>query len=147
MVGLVAGFAVLAVLALLGALAPEVPLATENAASVAANFLVYRQAVAVHYAANPGAGPVVADGTLPLPASYRELRDWRNLRSAGGPVFAYGASDAELIAALADHYWRRTAALGRVEAGRLVSPVHGDLGVAVPATVPAGSLAALVHVN
>lgn len=145
--GVLAGVAAFAVLAILVAMAPAEPLSAENAQAVAMNFLVYRQAVITYYATNPGAGPTVPDATLPLPPGYRQLRDWRNVRAGGGPVFVYGPGDTELIAVLVLEHWRRSSALGGVDDARLVSPVYGDLGVAVPATVPDGSVAGVVRPN
>lgn len=145
--GVLAGVAALAVFAILVALAPGNSLPAENAQAVAMNLLVYRQAVVTHYAMNPTAGPVVPDAALPLPPGYRQLRDWRNVRAGSGPVFVYGPGDTEFIAVLALEHWRRSSALGAVEGVRLVSPVYGDLGVTVPATVPQGSVAGVVRPN
>ena len=147
MQGLLAAVAAIAMLAILHSLGNSPGLAQETASAVGSNFIVYRGAVEAYYSAAPGAGPVVANSALSMPPGYRLVKSWQNFRPAGGPVFVYGAANASALAALVDEYGARLGAVGLVQGSRLISPIHGDLGVSVPMTIPVGSLAAIIQPN
>ncbi len=78
----VAALAVFAVLAALGR--HDAALAADTARAAGANFLLYRGAVAAYYEAAPEAGPIIPNTALPLPPGYRFIRQWQNLKVAGG---------------------------------------------------------------
>jgi hypothetical protein len=147
MQGLLAAVAALAVLALLRSWNTEAPAVQQNAGAVAINFMIYRSAVQTYYSASPGAGPVVNNAALSLPTGYHPAMPWQNLRPAAPLVFVYGPGNGAALSALVDEYGTKLGAVGLVQAGRLVSPVYGDLGVSVPATIPDGSLAGIVQPN
>lgn len=141
----VAALAVFAVLAALGR--HDAALAADTARAAGANFLLYRGAVAAYYEAAPEAGPIIPNTALPLPPGYRFIRQWQNLKVAGGAVYVYGPAPGPVLAALVDDYGARLGAVGRVQGGRLLAPTYADLGVSVPAAIPDGSIAGLIELN
>ena len=147
MQGLLAAMAAIAVLAILRSLGNSPALAQETASAAGSNFIVYRSAVEAYYTATPGAGPVVANSALSMPPGYRPIKPWQNLRPSGGLVFVYGPANGSVLAALVDEHGARLGAAGLVQGSRLISPIYGDLGVSVPATIPGGSLAAVIQPN
>lgn len=147
MQGLLAAVAALAVLVLLESWNTDAPIAQQNASAVAINFMVYRSAVQTYYSGAPGAGPVVANTALAMPTGYRPALSWQNLRPSGALVFVYGPASGASMSALVDEYGTQLGAVGLVRAGRLISPVYGDLGVSVPVAIPNGSLAGIVQPN
>lgn len=147
MQALLAAVAAIAVLAVLRSLGNSPTLAEDSASAIGSNFIVYRSAVQAYYVAAPGAGPVVANTALSMPPGYRLIRPWQNLRPSGGPVFVYGSANASVLAALVGERGARLGSAGIVQGNRLISPIYGDLGISVPATIPAGSLAAVIVPN
>ncbi len=147
MQALLAALAAIAVLAVLHSLDNGPALAHETASAVGWNFILYRSAVEAYYTASPGAGPTIANSALSMPPEYRPIKTWQNPRPAGSPVFVYGPANASVLAALVDELGARLGAVGLVQGNRLISPINGDLGVSVPTTIPAGSLAAVIQPN
>lgn len=145
MQGVVAAMAGLALLALLQVAGRAEPPAATQAEAVAANFLVYRAAIGAYYRAHPAAGPVIPAGALTLPSGYQPIVPWQNLRAAGSVVFVYGAADPYVLAVIGQAQRSSGLSVGRVQSARLISPAYGDLGIAVPAAVPDGAVAAVLQ--
>jgi hypothetical protein len=118
----------------------EAPVSTASAADLAWNLGVYRDAVLTYALQHPGFAGTVPDSALPLPPWYTPAALWRNQITAG-VVAVYGTHPmtAELASSLV--------ALGKgsyfvgiadAKSGRLVSPLFGDTGLALPPGIPDG---------
>lgn len=107
----------------------------------AGNFLVYRDAVREYIMGNPGYTGTISESNLDLPDTFVNL-GWSS-QAASGEAWVYGEMPPGGLRRAADRI-DRPITLGRNEGGVLISPAHGDTGIAVPGFVGAGQTAAVI---
>lgn len=105
--------------------------------AIAANMLVYSNAVANYAKANPGISGTVANTSLALPSWYVNIAGVNNYVSAGKAYVFYGAK-AGLLDVLISK--TQSVSIGTNQSGLLVSPKWGATNITIPAGVPNGAL-------
>ena len=115
----------------------------QRAATIAANFAVYRNEVHRYVFNGHKAPGDIATASLDLPSSWSMLRPW-HARIEEGCLYVWGEASPEEIAVVRDLYWG-SYAIGRAAAGRLV-PSYGGV-TPVPAFVSEGNIVSVVSVE
>lgn len=105
---------------------------------VAANFKHYQGAASQYFSENPGTVGVIPQGSMNLMPGYNAIGAWQN-QVSGGVLYSYVPNGQRLIHNVLDEM-KNSRRVGLNRAGRLVSPLYGDLGLALPAFIPEGSL-------
>lgn len=107
-----------------------------------ANFLVYRDAVRKYIMDHSGHTGIIDESNLDLPDTFVNM-GWSN-RAASGQAWVYGNMAPEGLRRAVEAKDQQIN-LGRKDGGVLISPVHGNTGIAVPGFVAAGQVAAVVE--
>ncbi|MDT3723239.1 type IV pilus biogenesis protein PilM [Pseudomonas oryzihabitans] len=105
--------------------------------ALAYNLLTYRNALAEYAHANPTMTGAPVDSVLALPTWYRKLPNVSGYVSAGQSFTYYPTPPSGLVSKMVD--LTQSQAIGTVVASKLQSPISGNMGVVVPATIPNGS--------
>lgn len=105
--------------------------------AIAANMLVYSNAVGNYAKANPGLSVSVADASLALPSWYVRIAGVNNFISAG-TAYVYYTGRPELVSVLAEK--TESVKVGTNQSGALASPGWGATSIPIPASVPAGAV-------
>lgn len=142
MLALAAALVLVALIA--GVMDPRPELRTDGAmeaAVVARQFVVYRDAVHRHVAANPGVAGAIDTADLALPPGAVVPASFGNRVGPGELVWVFAADyppgTAHRVAGIPR---LGTELVGRNEGGDLVRAQRGELGVDVPDFVPDGAL-------
>lgn len=115
----------------------------QRAATIAANFAVYRNEVHRYVFNGHKAPGDIATAFLDLPSSWSMLRPW-HARIEAGCLYIWGEASPEEIAVVRDLYWG-SYAIGHAAAGRLV-PSYGGV-TPIPAFVSEGNIVSVVRVE
>lgn len=115
---------------------------TGMAEAQSGNFLVYRDAVREYIMNHPGHTGVIAETSLDLPGTFSNM-GW-NSEAASGEAWVYGDMAPEGLRRAIEKM-DQPISVGQKEGGVLVSPVHGNTGIAVPGFVAAGQAAAVIE--
>jgi len=105
---------------------------------VAANFVHYQGATAQFFSDNPGTVGEIPQASMELMPGYNPIGTWQN-EVSGGILYSYVLNGQRLIPSVLKQM-KNSKRVGLNQAGRLVSPLYGDLGLVLPAFIPEGSL-------
>ncbi len=114
---------------------------TQDMAVFASNFIRYQNGAVAFFADNPGTTGVIPDGSLDLMPGYNAMGSWQN-QVSGGILYIYVEDGQRMVHQVVKQLCN-TRRVGLNRAGRLLSPLYGDLGLALPAFIPEGSLIAI----
>lgn len=108
----------------------------------AKSFLVYRAAVREYILEHPGYTGTINESDLDLPDMYADCGNWNGEANAG-TVWIYGDMTPGGLRYAVDCL-EEPINLGRKKAGAIISPVHGNTGIAVPGFVGEGQIVAVI---
>jgi hypothetical protein len=110
-----------------------------EAAAIAGNLAVYRNAVLTYAQANPGVTGSVSDSSLSLPTWFSKITGVSNYVSAGRGHVYYSTPTPEgayLILKASNN----TIRAGLMRSGYLYNPLSGSTSISLPAAIPEGSV-------
>ncbi|KPY82910.1 type IV pilus biogenesis protein PilM [Pseudomonas amygdali] len=108
---------------------------------IAHNVLVYRNALAEYAYAHKAASGTVADDQLALPTWYARYPGVEGVIDAGRSYAYFGSPPPGLVSEMIN-LTGGSVAIGTASSGSLVNPSSGNVGIALPATVPNGAAVA-----
>lgn len=106
------------------------------------NFLAYRDAVREYMAEHPGYDGAIGSSSLDLPGTYNS-QEWSNTVNSG-TAWIYGDMPVGGLRHAVEKMDQPLNLGVKAETGYLVSPVYGDTGIYVPASVSVGQVVAVV---
>jgi len=118
----------------------EPPVSTSEAADLAWNLAVYRNAVLAYASQNPAFTGTAPDSALPFPPWYKPAAPWGN-KVLPGMVAVYGSRSmtvelaTEMVTLAKGSYF---VGIADAKTGRLLSPLLGDTGLTLPPGIPDG---------
>jgi len=119
------------------------PRVDQQARVEAANYLVYRNAVNLYAVQNPGFSGTIPTASLDLQPEWNNLKGWTNrVDAATDRVYVYGPIQKGGVAHAARI--NNSAAIGTNRSGTLEHPIHGSVGVNVPAFIPDGNIVSVI---
>ncbi|MEE4678360.1 type IV pilus biogenesis protein PilM [Pseudomonas alliivorans] len=112
-----------------------------NVSAIASSMLVYRNALAEYAYTHKAAAGSVADNQLILPTWYARYPGVDGVIDAGRSYAFFGSPPPGLVSELIN-LTGGSLAIGTASSGSLVTPSSGNVGVALPTTVPNGAAVA-----
>ncbi|AVI83928.1 MULTISPECIES: type IV pilus biogenesis protein PilM [Pseudomonas syringae group] len=108
---------------------------------IARGVLVYRNALAEYAYTHKAASGTVADNQLDLPTWYTRYPGVDGVIDAGRSYAFFGSPPPGLVSEMIN-LTGGSLAIGTASSGSLVTPSSGNVGIALPATVPNGAAVA-----
>ncbi|MEE4220265.1 type IV pilus biogenesis protein PilM [Pseudomonas viridiflava] len=112
-----------------------------NVSTIASSMLVYRNALAEYAYAHNTASGTVSDDQLDLPNWYFRYPGVEGVIAAGKSFAFYSSPPPGLIAEMVN-VTGGSLAIGSAASGTLVTPLIGNTGITLPASVPNGAAVA-----